>query len=238
MLFGIVKIVMKDSLIGSDGSPRIVLDGVPVFCRYDEIRDVADMRENPMNPNKHPKYQLERLAEVIVKTGWRAPITVSSLSGMIVKGHGRLQAALLAGCYRVPVEVQHYSSRAQEEADLLADNRLAELSEIDGEALAEALRDMERTDSSFLGLTGYSDEDIKLILDQVDDVDENDLESKDDDNGNEENCLKFDGRVIPLTAAEGKRFILFMDSYMARNGGLAGAVQELLMRGDKCYLNT
>lgn len=223
---------MKDSLIGSDGSPRIVLDGVPVFCRYDEIRDVADMRENPMNPNKHPKYQLERLAEVIVKTGWRAPITVSSLSGMIVKGHGRLQAALLAGCYRVPVEVQHYSSRAQEEADLLADNRLAELSEIDGESLALLLGEIKCEDESFLGLTGYSDEDISAILnnDVVEGLSEDEEKTTDD---KPSFVIKLDGVVVQLEREEGIRLKTFMDCYMTKKGTFVGAILELLLRGDR-----
>lgn len=26
---------------------RVILSGVPVFCRYDEIRKVADLKENP-----------------------------------------------------------------------------------------------------------------------------------------------------------------------------------------------
>lgn len=230
---------MKGSCVVSgdaDGSPRVILEGVPVFCRYDVIREVGDLRENPLNPNRHPDSQIERLAEVIRRSGWRAPVTVSALSGLIVKGHGRLRAALLAGWRCVPVEVQHYASRAQEEADLLADNRLAELSEVDGAALAEALRVLEGEDPAFLGLTGFSEEEIGLILNRADEG-EDAPEVVEGDGEGAGDCLKFNGRVIPLSEAEGRRFSLFLDAFMARNGGHEGAVLELLVRGGRRYLD-
>ena len=62
---------------------------------------------------------------------WRNPVTVSNRSGLIVRGHGRLEAALLIGCETIPVEEQDYATDAEELADLLADNRLSELAELD-----------------------------------------------------------------------------------------------------------
>ena len=99
-----------------------------IFCGYTKICDVNELKENPLNPNKHPKYQLERLAEIIKSNGWRQPVTVSDLSGLIVKGHGRYNAAKLAGFSKIPVEMQHYESKEAETADLIADNYVAELS--------------------------------------------------------------------------------------------------------------
>ena len=86
---------------------RCQIDGVSVFCAFDEIVEITSLKENPKNPNTHPEVQIELLAEIIKKTGWRAPITVSNLSGFIVKGHGRLQAAMKAGLSHVPVEYQN-----------------------------------------------------------------------------------------------------------------------------------
>ena len=75
---------------------RSYIQNVPVYCAFDEIVDITKLKPNPKNPNTHPKEQIELLSEVIMKTGWRAPITISTLSGLIVKGHGRLSAAQLA----------------------------------------------------------------------------------------------------------------------------------------------
>ena len=130
-----------------------------VFCRFTEMRPTITLVEHPQNPNTHPKNQLERLAEVIKGNGWRQPITVSDRSGYIIKGHGRYQAAKLAGFAEVPVEVQHYENEAAELADMLADNRIAELAEIDSEALNAALQQLQIEDPAALPLAGFTEDE-------------------------------------------------------------------------------
>ena len=102
-----------------------------IKCLYTEIWPIEKLVENPKNPNRHPEDQLRVLGHLIVAHGWRNPIVVSRRSGMVVKGHGRLAAARRAGLQEVPVELQEYSSEAEELADMIADNRIAELSERD-----------------------------------------------------------------------------------------------------------
>lgn len=53
------------------------------------------------------------------------------------KGHGRRLAAIDARLAWVPVEYQEYATEAEEYADLLADNRIAELAEMDNDKLSE-----------------------------------------------------------------------------------------------------
>lgn len=137
-----------------------------VYCRHTEMRPTISLVEHPKNPNTHPQTQLERLADVIRGNGWRQPITVSDLSGYIIKGHGRYQAAKLAGFSEVPVEVQHYDNEAAEMADMLADNRIAELAEIDNEALRAVL---EEIPEDVLSMTGFTQEEIDAMLGEGDD---------------------------------------------------------------------
>src|SRR5690606_24234607 len=115
----------------------------PIRCAHTELRDVAALKPHPRNPNTHPAEQLRLLAKVITTTGWRAPIVVSRRSGYVVKGHGRLEAAKLAGLKRAPVDVQDYADEAEELADLVADNRLAELAEMDQADLNALLLELE-----------------------------------------------------------------------------------------------
>lgn len=82
-----------------------------MYCAFDEVMAVHDVRPNPKNPNKHPEEQIELLAKIIQAQGWRAPVTVSTLSGMVVRGHGRLMAAIHAGLSHVPVDFQEYPRR-------------------------------------------------------------------------------------------------------------------------------
>lgn len=147
----------------SVAEPRAMIDDVPVFCTYDELLDTAEVIGNPRNPNEHPDDQVDLLARIIKSTGWRANITISKRSGYVVKGHGRLAAAIKAGIKKVPVEYQDYSSEAEEWADLTADNRLAELSEMNNTMLADLLQEID-TGEIPLELTGYTEEDFENLL--------------------------------------------------------------------------
>jgi hypothetical protein len=118
---------------------KVMAAGVVVHCAHTDVVDVTKLIPNPRNPNMHPARQIELLGKVIRAQGWRAPITVSRRSGFVVRGHGRLQAALRVGLAEVPVDYQDYADEAAEWADLIADNRIAELAEMDLELLKEGL---------------------------------------------------------------------------------------------------
>ena len=62
---------------------------------------------------------------------------VSKLSGFVIKGHGRLEAAKLNGWTEVPIDLQDYASRDDELADMVADNQIAELATSDLQMIQE-----------------------------------------------------------------------------------------------------
>lgn len=152
----------------TEAKPRAVADGIPVFCAFDKIEPIGKLVPNPGNPNKHPEYQIELLAQIIKAQGWRAPITVSTRSGFIVRGHGRLMAAMKLQVKEVPVDYQNYATEAEEYADLIADNRIAELAEIDTKALADMISQID-TGEIPLELTGYLEEEYAAIIDALTD---------------------------------------------------------------------
>ena len=135
---------------------------IKIHCAHTDLVDPVTLVPNPRNPNNHPKRQIELLAKIIQRQGWRAPVTVSNRSGFVVRGHGRLEAALLLGCM-VPIDRQDYASDSEEWADLIADNRIAELAEIDDSLMAELLAEIGETDFN-LELTGYSSKQIDNLL--------------------------------------------------------------------------
>jgi hypothetical protein len=145
--------------------PTPTASGIPIHCAHDEVVDTISLIGNPRNPNQHPDSQIRLLAQIIGAQGWRAPITVSNRSGFVVRGHGRLLAAQLAGWEQVPVDRQDYATEAEEWADLVADNRLAELAQWDDAGLLQMLKELEANQA--LPLTGYSDEDLLALLAQV-----------------------------------------------------------------------
>lgn len=138
-----------------------------IHCAYDSLVRLGELREHPRNPNRHPQSQIDLLAQIITRTGWRHPITVSNLSGCIVAGHGRLYAARAAGLSEAPVDYQDFASTDEELEHLLADNRLAELSAKDDEAVAAILRDLQQAQAD-LSLTGYDHEQVSKLLARLD----------------------------------------------------------------------
>lgn len=139
---------------------------VAVNCAFDEMVPIHKLVRNPRNPNTHPDEQIRLLAKVIDYQGWRNPIVVSTRSGFIVKGHARLSAAELLQLEEVPVDNQDYESEAQEWADMLADNRLAELAEIDRTVLKDLIGEMD-TGAVDMELTGYTDQAIEGLMTEV-----------------------------------------------------------------------
>lgn len=163
----------------TEAEPKAWADGVPVFCAHDAIVDVAKLVPNPKNPNQHPDSQIQLLGRIIRQTGWRQPITVSKRSGFIVKGHGRLAAALLEGVKEVPVDYQNYTTEAEEYADLVADNRIAELAETDSKLLADILADID-TGEIPMELTGYTEDEVANLVTALSEAQHNDLHEPDE----------------------------------------------------------
>jgi DNA modification methylase len=163
----------------TEAEPKAWADGVPVFCAHDAIVDVAKLVPNPKNPNQHPDSQIQLLGRIIRQTGWRQPITVSKRSGFIVKGHGRLSAALLEGMKEAPVDYQNYTTEAEEYADLVADNRIAELAETDNRLLADIFAEID-TGEIPMELTGYTEDEVESLVTALSEALHNDLHEPDD----------------------------------------------------------
>jgi hypothetical protein len=68
-------------------------------------------------------------------------VIVSKRSGLIVAGHGRVEAAIRLGVESVPVNHQDFATEEDELAFLIADNRIPELAEMDDAALARLIED-------------------------------------------------------------------------------------------------
>jgi DNA modification methylase len=138
---------------------------IAVHCSYDEVVDITTLVPNPRNPNTHPEKQVQLLAKIIKNQGWRAPITVSNRSGFIVRGHGRLLAAQLLGVEQVPVDRQDYETEAEEWADLVADNRIAELAEMDTALLIDLVVELNASEYD-IELTGFDEKEIEQLIAQ------------------------------------------------------------------------
>lgn len=220
----------------NNNQARHLIDGVSVFCAFDEIAEITSLKENPKNPNTHPEAQIELLAEIIKKTGWRAPITVSNLSGFIVKGHGRLQAAIKAGLSHVPVEYQNFEDNEEEIAALLADNKMAEFAEIDRSQLLELFEDFNMEN---LNLTGYTQDDLQKYFEDydVEEIPEDIPLDKEKADSTRQDFIAYGSTKIILTQEEKVRWDALIKNYGNINGNLFGFIAEVLENGAKNYEN-
>ena len=204
-------------------------DSPKIRCSYKELRDPATLIPHPRNTNKHGAKQIDLLARIIRHQGWRNPIVVSARSGFVVAGHGRLAAALQLGAAEVPVDVQEFATEADEWAHLVADNRIAELADMDQAGLGDLLRDLGEVEDFDLELTGFDTSELDRML--ADDGDSDDI--ADDADASESTCLlKFDGLSIPLTEAERVAFRRRIDLHAEAIGSYFGFVRQLLNLDD------
>lgn len=149
---------------------KALADAIPVYCAHEKIIDIIEAIPNPRNPNQHPDSQIELLARIIKAQGWRNPIVISKLSGFITKGHGRLLAAQKLGVKQIPVDYQDYANPAAEWADIIADNKIAELSEPDDKLIKEILDEIKgEIDLDFTGYAGVQMDQLLKDIKKHDD---------------------------------------------------------------------
>jgi hypothetical protein len=139
----------------------------PIKCLHTEVWPIERVLPHPLNPNRHPEAQIKLLAEIITRGGWRNPIVVSQLSGFVIKGHGRLAAAKFAGLTEVPIDSQPYANEQAEIADLVADNRIAELSENDDFAIHALLEELKADPGFDAMLAGFTTEAFDELAAQI-----------------------------------------------------------------------
>lgn len=140
---------------------------------------IVDLKPWPNNPRTHPKKQLKQLVKSIEHFGFTTPILMST-DRYIIGGHGRVEAAKLAGLTHVPAIELPSLSKDQLRALVIADNKLALNAGWDEELLAVVLEELVEVNFD-LNLTGFELAEIDVILDGAADADPEWHESSGDD---------------------------------------------------------
>jgi ParB-like chromosome segregation protein Spo0J len=136
-----------------------------------EMWNIEKVKEYEKNVKIHDKAQVSGIAESIKKFGWDQPIVVDT-AGVIIKGHGRRQAALSLGMKKVPVLVRDDLTPAQVRAARLADNRVA-LGGIDTELMKLELAELSEltsgdTESLLKGI--FTDKEMSFLEQDLGDM--------------------------------------------------------------------
>ncbi len=133
-------------------------DGRDVPAMRPEMRRLSKVHDYPNNARTHPPAQLAILGSLIKRFGFYSPIIVDE-DGVILAGHGRKAAAVLAGMDEVPVVVQRGLSEADKIAMRLADNQSGLLSAWDKELVRGEIVHLKALDYD-LQLLGFGDAEL------------------------------------------------------------------------------
>lgn len=128
-----------------------------------EMRAIGDLKPHTRNARTHPEAQLGSIAKSIRKFGFTSPVLIND-AGVILAGHGRVEAAKLAGLEAAPVVRISHLSDVEQRAYMLADNKLAQLAGYNDDLLAEELQDLVNLNWD-IDLTGFSVAETDFILD-------------------------------------------------------------------------
>lgn len=114
------------------------------------------------NTKAHPTEQIDKIAASIAEFGWDQPIVVDG-QYVILKGHGRREAALRLKLKLVPVVVRADLTEAQKKAARIADNKVAESAWLTDELKLE-LQSLAEMDFD-LTLIGFDEVDLSGLGD-------------------------------------------------------------------------
>lgn len=126
-----------------------------------QYKDPLDLIPYENNPRIND-YAVKRVLESIKEYGFTNPILVDK-DLVIIAGHTRREAAILAGLEKVPYIIEEGLTPEQVKAYRIADNKLAELSTWDEEALKEELFELKEIDYP-LEVMGFTEMDLKDLF--------------------------------------------------------------------------
>lgn len=124
---------------------------------------LADIRPYDRNPRIIPQAAVDAVARSIQAFGFRQPIVVDG-NGVILAGHTRYKAAQQLGMAEVPVVWQTDITDIQARGYRIADNKVAELSAWDRDALDAEVRELADLGDIDIGAVGLADWELERIL--------------------------------------------------------------------------
>jgi DNA modification methylase len=127
-----------------------------------EIWPIEKVIANPGNARIHAPEQIEQIRASLREFGWTMPVLVRE-NGMLIAGHGRLEAAKLEGITEVPTIVARGWTEAQCQAYAICDNKLTDSSHWDEELLRLELGDLQAAGFD-LALTGFDHGELDRLL--------------------------------------------------------------------------
>lgn len=127
---------------------------------------IAELTPYERNARTHSDEQLDKIKNSINEFGFVSPVIIDE-NNMILAGHGRVEAARMAGLTEVPYRQVENLTEDQKKAYILADNKLSDMAGWDLDLLNEELASIE-LDMADFGFDEIIEEDVEIIEDDFD----------------------------------------------------------------------
>lgn len=130
-----------------------------------EYENVNHLTPFAGNSRTHSDEQIDQIVASIKEFGWTNPLLIDA-DGTVIAGHGRLMAAKKLGLEEVPVIVLDHLTDVQQQALVIADNKLALNAGWDDALLSEQLLALANEEFD-LNAIGFGEDDLAEIIGDV-----------------------------------------------------------------------
>lgn len=186
------------------------------------FRSPGELKPYEGNARVHDEKQIAAIMTSIKEFGFTVAI-IANEEGMVLAGHGRLEAAKRLGLATVPVRVIAGLTQKQQRAYVLADNKIAQMSKWDRPKL-QAEIEMLMTEDFNIEVTGFSTAEIDLMIDSSPAPEENDPGDLQPEDLVEQTPVSKPSDLFQLgghrlycgSALERESYVLLMEEQMAR----------------------
>ena len=127
-------------------------------------KDINELKQYENNSRTHDESQIKQICESIKEYGWTNPVLIDE-KGMIIAGHGRVEAGKKLDIKEVPCIVLSGLTEAQKKAYVIADNKMALNAGWNEELLKTELENLKELDFD-LELTGFEEKELNSILEE------------------------------------------------------------------------
>ena len=129
-----------------------------------ELVPIEKLQPYPGNYRKHPPEQVAHLVASLQQYGWARNVVISN-DGVILAGHGIVEAARQSGVKDVPVHRLEYPSDDPRAVKFLVlENEVSRLAEDDEEQLVRLLREISSEAPEGLSGTGYDAASLDALI--------------------------------------------------------------------------
>lgn len=129
-------------------------------------KKINELKPYENNSRTHDESQIKQICESIKEYGWTNPVLIDE-KGMIIAGHGRVEAGKKLDIKEVPCIVLSGLTEAQKKAYVIADNKMALNAGWNEELLKTELENLKELDFD-LELTGFNIDELDDLLNDKD----------------------------------------------------------------------